>query len=371
MIIPEPGTRRDEIEREPGNPPPPPRSRGQRFVQWLRRRWLLLLVLAGFAVLVALQFSNIVALGRTLFQGEIQWILAAVLLQAIYYSVYALLYQLSFETVEVTGSTFELLPVLFASIFLKAVVPSGGVSAVAVFVDDAARRGESGARAAEGALLVLVADLITTVPFIIVALIYLQTRGVLQLYQAFTALLFVLFAAAMGGVLLLGRLQPSRLRDVLQRFQNTVNRIAVRLHRPPLLSANWAEVNAEECIGAACNIAAHPRPLWRALVVAFIVHWINLASLYAVTRAYRQPLGPGPIVAAFSMDIIFSVINIIPHGIGVAEGVISLVFISLGVPAVIAVTIAVAFRGLNVWLPLAIGFFLINRVRAFGARPNV
>ena len=356
----------DEIEGRPDARPPAEKTPAQRLLAWVRRRWLLILVLLIFVIFVILQLGNIRRFVETLVRGRIEWLAVAILLQVAYYSAYAVLYQVSFETVEVESQVLELVPVLFASIFLKVVVPSGGVSAVAVFVDDATRRGQSAARAAEGSLLVLVADLVTTVPLVALGLAFLQTQNALELYQIIVAVLFVLFAGAVGGVLLLGRLQPDRLRAVLTRVQATVNDLAARFRRPPLLPDDWAERNAAECIGAACNIAAHPRPLTRAFTVAFIAHLINVASLLAVALAYREPLPLGAVVAAFSLNVVFSVITIIPHGIGVAEGVMALVFISLGVATATSLVIAVAFRGLNLWIPLAIGFLLLYRVPAFG-----
>ncbi len=339
----------------------------KRVLAFLRRRWLLVLVIIGVLVLVILQFGVLQRLFMTLLQAQVQWVAVAVLLQVFYYGVYSVLYQISFATVEVESRASELLPVLFASIFLKAVVPSGGISAVAIFVDDAARRGQSGARAAEGSLLVLVADVVMTLPLLLYGLIFLSLQGVLQFYQVITSVLYVLFAVLLTVVLLLGRLQPERLRTVLEQAQRTINGLAARLRRPPLLGVDWAERNARECIGAACDIAEHPRPLTRTLLVAFFVHFINVGSLFAVGLAYRVQLSVGALLAAFGLDVVFSVINIIPHGIGVAEGIMSLVFISLGIPGAISLAISVTFRGLNVWLPLALGFLFVGRVRAFGA----
>lgn len=353
------------IGGERRGPLPAWRARLRILLRGLRRRWLLIVVLLLFAIFVALQFGNIVRLGATLLSASLAPLLVAIALQMVYYTGYALLYRLAFQTVDVEARTLELLPVLFASFFLKVVVPSGGVSGVAIFVDDAARRGQSPARAAEGSLWVLVADLATMVPLIVAGFAFLAAEGVLVLYQVLGALFFVLFATAMAGVLLLGRLDPDRLRAILTRVQEAVNRIAARLNRPPLLPPEWAERNAAECVGAACNIARHPRPLVRTLIVALLVHLVNTASLYAVALAYQQRLTIGAALAAFSMDIIFSVVNIIPNGIGVAEGVIALVFTSIGIPTAEALVISIAFRGLNVWVPLIIGFFLLPRVRTF------
>jgi uncharacterized membrane protein YbhN (UPF0104 family) len=44
----------------------------------------------------------------------------------------------------------------------------------------------------------------------------------------------------------------------------------------------------------------------------------------------------------------------------------TLVYTSLNVPAAEATAVALAFRGLTFWLPLAIGFFLLRRLKSFG-----
>ena len=55
-------------------------------------------------------------------------------------------------------------------------------------------------------------------------------------------------------------------------------------------------------------------------------------------------------------------------GVGVVEGVMPLVYISLDVPAEAATIITLAFRGLSFWLPFALGFLLLRRVKAFGGK---
>lgn len=340
-----------------------------RTVEWLKRRWLLLVVIAGFAVLVITQFGSLRILFSTLLQGQPQWLAAAVLLQVVYYLVYAVLYKFAFLTVDVASRVLEIVPVLFASIFLKAIVPSGGVSAMAVFIDDACRRGQSGARVAEGALLVLVADLATMTILIAYGLIYLASRGALAAYEWLAALFFVVFVAGLSLFLLLGRWQPARLSTLLGAAQRGLNQLAVRLRRPPFVAEDWAERTACDFVGAACDISGHSVRLGYTLTTALAVHLINVACLYTVSLAYRQPLSLGALVAGFSMDVVFSVITFIPHGIGIVEGVMALVFVSLGVPIDRAIVITLVFRGLNVWLPLLIGFLFLQRVRSFGGGP--
>jgi uncharacterized membrane protein YbhN (UPF0104 family) len=46
----------------------------------------------------------------------------------------------------------------------------------------------------------------------------------------------------------------------------------------------------------------------------------------------------------------------------------ALVFVQLGMTTPAAILVTVAFRILNVWLPVAIGLWFARRLRLFGAR---
>jgi len=52
----------------------------------------------------------------------------------------------------------------------------------------------------------------------------------------------------------------------------------------------------------------------------------------------------------------------------VVEGVMTLVYASLGIHRTIAVLVVLAFRGLNFWLPMLVGFFLLRKVKIFGSK---
>ncbi len=99
-----------------------------------------------------------------------------------------------------------------------------------------------------------------------------------------------------------------------------------------------------------------------------MLHAINLFGLWALVRAYGQTIPPGGLVAAFGMGIIFFVIAVIPEGVAVVEAVMTLVFSSVGMSVHTAIAITMVFRGVNFWLPLAVGVFTFGRIRRFGQR---
>jgi uncharacterized protein (TIRG00374 family) len=332
----------------------------------MKRRLLFWLLIIAFVWVVISRFTEIEKLIETLAQGQWEWVLAAALLQVVYYIVFTGLYQSAFYTVEVESQVRELLPVMFASIFVNVAAPTGGASGAALFVDDAARRGQSAARAAAGTVLVLAANFSAFTLVLIVGLVYLFLHHNLQTYEIVGAAVLLLIISSLAGVLLLGLWQPDWLRRLLGWLQRTVNRLAVWLRRPPLLTDDWADQNAAEFTEAAAAIAAHPQRLSRTLAVALAAHLVDLASLYTLFLAFHQPVGFGVLVAGYAMGILFWIVSITPQGIGVVEGVMALVYTSLNVPAAKATAIVLAFRGLTFWLPLAVGFFLLRRVKSFG-----
>lgn len=338
-----------------------------RWLAWLKRRWLYCLVATGLLVFGIVRYHEFKQIVSTLIHGRWEWVLVAILLQVVVFVLYAVLYQVSFFTVNVKSRLSDLVPLLFASMCIDVMVPSGGVSSVALFVDDAARRGQSSARAAQGALLVLAADLATMVPLLLYALHYLSAQRVLHAYQVLGVAAFVAFVGGLAAALLLGLRWPHWVRGLLQGIQSIANRVAGWFRRPAPLAEDWAHRNAAEFTGAAAGIAAHPHRVVRALILGLIIHVIDVIGLYAIFLAYQQPVPAGAVVAGFALDVVFSVVSFIPRGMGVAEGVITVALTSLGVPAAKALVIALVARGLNIWLPFLPGFFFLRKVRTFGA----
>ena len=332
------------------------------------RRWLLWLLLVAFVWLVVSRYAEIERLALTFRQGRWQWVGIAVLLQVIFYLLHALLYQNTFLIVGINRRLREMLSLVLVSLFVNVVAPTGGTAAIALFMDDASLRGLPPARAAAGTLLTLVVDFSAFSLLLAVGIAYLFRQADLRLYQITGAILFLLFILLLSSVLLLGLWQPSLLQLVLTWCHRGVGCLAGWCKRPSPLAGDWPLKNALEYTGAAQAIRQRPGRLLRAFVVSLASHLVNLACLYAIFLAFRWPLAFGPLTAGYAIGFVFWVVSPTPQGIGVVEGVMALVYTSLGVPGASAVLAALTFRGLSFWLPLLIGFTLLQRVRSFGAR---
>ncbi|MDI7275376.1 MAG: lysylphosphatidylglycerol synthase domain-containing protein, partial [Anaerolineae bacterium] len=197
----------------------------------MKRRWLLWALAGVLLVVVLTRLAELEQLAATLSQGRWPWVLAAALLQLGYYLAFAALYRAAFSAVGVSTRLLDLVPVVFGSLALTVALPSGGLSAAALFVDDAARRGQSALRAAAGVLLVQVAQLGVFALILLAALLHLGVSRSLQGYHLAASALLLLFLGGMLGLLLLGAWHPAILRRALAAAQRLADRLGGLLGR--------------------------------------------------------------------------------------------------------------------------------------------
>ena len=333
----------------------------------MKRRWILWLLLIAFVWVVVTRLTEIKKLAATLAQGKWEWVLVAVLVMMVYFVVFTGSYQAAFATMGVKSRLRDLLPVVFGSLFVNVVVPAGGTAGAALFTDDAKRHGQSSSRAAAGVLLQLIADFASFSILLVIGMIYLFTQHDLKSYEVVGAVILLLIILGLTAILLIGLWSPALLRRILEWVQRLANGLAKRLKRSPFLSEDWSASNAEDFITAGAAVFQRPWRLVQTLGMALAAHLLDILGLYVLFQAFNEQIKIGPLIAGFAMGILFWIVSITPQGIGIVEGVMALVYTSLGVPAAVATTVALAFRGLTFWIPLLIGFILLRGVKSFKA----
>lgn len=307
--------------------------------------------------------SEVESLVSTLASGEWQWITAAFAVQVLHYVLQARLYQCSFGTVEVTMGLRDLLTTVAGSTFVNVVAPLAGTSGSALFVDSAARRGQSPARAAAGTLLALIAGFGTFLIILVFGFVGLSARSALTAYQIAAGGWLIQIIVLMGGALLLGLWSPRLLRGILSGVERAVNFSSRALRREPVLRDGWADDHADEYIDAAHSIRRHPRQLLQTLNMGLLGHITNIACIWALFLAYGQSASFEVIAAGYAVGMLFWIVSPVPEGLGIVEGVMTVAYSSMGVQKALA--IALAFRALSFWLQLFAGCLLLRRVGSF------
>jgi phosphatidylglycerol lysyltransferase len=335
------------------------------------KRWIFLVLMVLFLLVIVSQFTELKQLKITLEQGQWNWVLAAFLSQIAYYIVFTGSYQAAFYTVGIQTRTIDLIPLTLGSLFVNVVVPAGGAGGVALFTEDLARKGKPAAQVAIGVLLQLIADFCAFTLVLIPGLIYLFIEHDLKVYEIITAGILLLVTVALSSTLLLGIWKPLWLQRFFGWSQFTANWLFGRLHRSISLADDWAQKNVEEFNLAAVAVTNHPLRLLRTIGIALFAHLLDIITLYILFLAFNQPIGLGTLVAGYAIGILFWMITITPQGIGVVEGMMALTFTSLGIPSAVAATVALAFRGLTFWLPMLLGFFAVQQLRNFGENRRI
>jgi uncharacterized protein (TIRG00374 family) len=196
-------------------------------------------------------------------------------------------------------------------------------------------------------------------------LIYLQVTGTLESEYLLSASASFLITAGLVASLLLGLLKPDWLRRAFGSMQRTTNQIGAWFKKPELLEQNWAEKSTNEYLAATRQVVH--RPAWFMLVMIFMAgeHLLSIASLGALFLAVNQPIALGTLVVGYTVSILVTATSPVPNYVGLVEGSMALVFVSLHAPWEAAVAVALSYRGFSFWFPLIAGILMLRQVRTF------
>jgi phosphatidylglycerol lysyltransferase len=333
----------------------PPVGRG---FQWIWAIVLVCLVWVGFS-----QWSSIKESIGAVSQGSWPWLIPASLLIVLYYWLYAVLYWSAFRCFGVYSAPARLVGLVLGSIAVSVAAPGGAAIGGALFVGDAKRRGQSGAKAAAGALLVVVAELLG-VACISIAGIDALLRQWASKGALWGALLLVAFVAAMIALLTIGLWAPDRLQRIIQRFANISDKITARMNLKFRFDEDRRKKLSDDLIS--CSEALRERPIQAitTLGISMVMFGVLLLSLALLFPAFGEnPMssdGVQKLCAGFVVGMFFWIVSPTPQGIGIVEGAMTLTFIKMGMSRPHALLISLSFRALAFWLPMLSGLFFLK-----------
>lgn len=332
------------------------------------RPLLIVLLWIGLIALVASQFTSARQLFDAVSNIDWSWAAAAVAVHLGYFVAYTSLYVIAYRAVGVRSTLRGMVPVLFAAFFLKAVVPIEGAGSVAVFIEDARERGESGAGAAAGTLIVLLADLFSVLPVVALGYYFLAQSSLIDGWQLLALVAFLAFIGLVTAALWFAARREVLLHRALDAVRRLTNRAGRVFGRPQLVAEDWVQRNTRQLAGAARAIGADRQAVAILLALGVALHAINVFGLALVLLAFGVTPTAALLMAGFGINVVVFVTSIIPEGVGAVEGAMSIVFVALGLTAQTAIAVTLGFRLLNVWLPVGIGFFTIQGLAVLSGR---
>jgi uncharacterized protein (TIRG00374 family) len=213
------------------------------------------------------------------------------------------------------------------------------------------RRGASGASAGWTIFTILIAQAIGMSLLLLLGVVVALAGSTSTLGAGITVIGLVLVVGA-GAILIR--------RDLVLRLASAAVRGADRLTRrrnaPPHADRVTIAVRIEHTLTRMREIPLSPRSTVAVVVIATAVWGCDFLCLVCSFRAVHLAIPWHAVLLAYGVAQVVGSLPVVPGGLGIVEGSLAVVLVAYGVSQVTAVSAALAFRIVNFWLPIAIGW---------------
>jgi hypothetical protein len=193
-------------------------------------------------------------------------------------------------------------------------------------------------------------------------LVVLFRRHNLNISEIVASIFLLLVALGIAALMYMGMRSSLTLGNILARMARLINHILWRFLHRPYLSEDRAHQFAMEIGEGLLELRARPQKLFPAFTLALLNKTLLISILFFTFLAFKAPFTIGTLVAGFSVAYLFMIVSPTPSGIGVVEGVMTLVLRSMYIPLGKAALISLAFRGITFWLPLVFGLLAFRHL---------
>ena len=284
----------------------------------------------------------------------------------------------SFRLVELPARFGAMLHLSATSYATNKVVKSAGTAGLVPYLAHADRQGQSRAQVSAAYLAAKLAETTSLCCLIGVAVIAGAATGGLHGSALWGAVASAVYALVVGTALILiaGRRSAveaiaKRLRRLAFHFRNRFG----RAHPQPGGACAGHELSC-----AMDRMRADPSAAAPLLATAFAGKLLGCAGLYMVLTCLGIHLGVATTLLVYTLTLMVALVGPIPGGIGIADASLGALLVANGVSGPSAAAAVVAFRLLDLWLPLLVGAaagagqYRRNRaatVAAFGAEAPI
>jgi uncharacterized protein (TIRG00374 family) len=258
----------------------------------------------------------------------------------------------SFRLVELDAPLAPMVKLSATSYATNKVVKSAGAAGLVPYLAHADKTSASRARVTAAYLSAKVAETISMCLIVVLALVAGAATGSLHGPALYGAIGSGVYALVVGTVLVLLACRRSLVVSIAVRARAFAARMRTRFGRP------HREVDG--CAGheLACAME-RMRADWRAasalLGTAVLGKLLGCAALALVLTGLGIHLGMATMLLVYTLTIMAALIGPLPGGIGVADASLGALLVANGVPAAAAAGAVIAFRLLDLWIPLLVG----------------
>ena len=321
-----------------------------------KMRKLIFPILLFLAIgLVFISLSEIEQTLLVLSHANMLILLGAILLAIFYILAEALNYRVLYLMLGIDEPYRRLVLLTSASSFINVVAPSGGFGGIAIFVDDAGKRGYSRGLAAAAGALVLFMEYAGFSVMLALGMAVLFRRNDLNPGEITAALVMLVILLGLGFGIYLGAVSGERLGRSLQKIAHLLNRLLWVFSKKEYFSEIAAHAFGQEISEGLGLVRNQKKNLLLPFAISTLAKGIQTLILAMVFLAFEVQFSLGTVVAGFSLAYLFLVVSPTPYGIGIVESIMPMALLSLNIPWSQAVITTLVYRGVTFWIPLAFG----------------
>jgi uncharacterized protein (TIRG00374 family) len=213
------------------------------------------------------------------------------------------------------------------------------------------RRGASGASAGWTIFTILIAQAIGMSLLLLLGVVVALAGSVDAIGAGITVIGLVLVLGA--GAILIRRDLVLRLGSAAARG---VDQLTSRRHRPPEARRMTIAARIERTLNRMRAIPLSRRSTVAVVAIAAAVWGCDFLCLVCSFRVVHSPIPWHAVLLAYGVAQVVGSLPVVPGGFGIVEGSLAVVLVAYGVGQVTAVSAALAFRIVNFWLAIAVGW---------------
>lgn len=320
------------------------------------KKFILIVILFLGIALVAISFSEIKTIVKTLQKARLEYFILALLLQILWFFASARMYKSVYRLLGMDDDIFTLARIAAAANFINIITATAGMGGVALFASEARKRGHAIGKVTVAAALFLSLDHAAFLCVLAVGLFILSRRNDLGAGEISASLFMLIIALAYASILYLGYRSEKKLGDVLARLARIVNRIGKFFRRKnEFLYESRAHEFAHEVAEGFANLTGNRINMIRPVLWGILDKILLMLILVCAFLSFEVYFTASIIIAGFSIAFLFITVSPTPSGVGIVEGFMPIALASLNVDWSQAVVVTLAYRTATFWFPFAVG----------------
>jgi uncharacterized protein (TIRG00374 family) len=336
----------------------------------MKKIFVAVILFLGIGVVV-LSFGELETILRTLKHAHLEFLFLAIILQFLWFITSGRMYQSVFHLLGVQESVITLSFIATAANFINVVAPSAGMGGVALFTNEARRRGHAAGKVTVAAALFLLLDQASFSVVLSIGVILLVRQNNLSASEISASFILFVITVSYAFILYLGYRSEERLGSLLAKVVHWINRIVKIFSRKEYLSEVRAHEFAHEVAEGFSGLTEKSSSLIRPVLWGIVDKGLLMLILACSFLSFEVPFKIETIVAGFSIAYLFLIVSPTPSGIGIVEGIMPIALSSLNVNWSQAVVITLVYRAVTFWLPLAVGAWTFRSLHSSDEEPSV